>query len=157
MGLLLCLNGARVVQDRNNRFILGFRSLETSSWWGWWLCCSQWTCWSSQPGTLLTPSGVPDLWLLLSRYYLFIYFSRSGKKGVRCLNSNVSLYHSVSFPIVGDGETNFLLPVSDGYLLLCIFWLVGHHHGCKEGKWWDRRCSEKWMWVLSLLEHYPCK
>lgn len=58
-----------------------------------------------------------------------------GKKGVRCLNSNVSLYHSVSFPIVGDGETNFLLPVSDGYLLLCIFWLVGHHHGCKEGKW----------------------
>lgn len=31
MSLLLCLNVARVVQDCNNRFILGFRSLETSS------------------------------------------------------------------------------------------------------------------------------
>lgn len=72
MGFLLCLNGARVVQDCNNRFVLGFRSLETSSWWGWWLCCSQWTRWSSQPGTLLTPSAVHDLWLLLSRYCLFV-------------------------------------------------------------------------------------
>lgn len=57
------------------------------------------------------------------------------KKGLRCKNSNESLYHSVTFPIVGDGETNFLLPVSDGHLLLCILWLVGNHHGCKEGKW----------------------
>lgn len=129
VGPLLCLNDVQVVQDLcNNRCILGFRSLETSSWWDWWLCCLRWTYWSSQPGTSPTPSGVHNLWLLLSRYCLFIYFSRSGK------NSNVSLCHSVSFPIVGDGETDFLLPVSDGHLLLCIFWVVGNHHGCKEGK-----------------------
>lgn len=57
------------------------------------------------------------------------------KNGLRCKNRNVSLYHSMRFLIVGDGETSFLLPISDGCMLLCLFWLVGNRHGCKEGQW----------------------
>lgn len=68
------------------------------------------------------------------------------KNGLRCKNRNVSLYHSMRFLIVGDGETSFLLPISDGCMLLCIFWLVGNRHGCKEGQW----CSEvqKLLWFI---------